>query len=88
MKKQFKKWSPAVSIIVLLIVHSLLWHWLMENDAAASLFSSGPESSALIFIGVLVFMAARMLLYLFVPGFVAALLVGKLLSRQGQSKTC
>ena len=88
MKKRFIKWSPAVSIIVLLIVHALLWHWLMANNAAASLFSSGPENSAVIFIGLLVFIASRMILYLFVPGYVAALLVGKLMSRAGQSKTC
>ena len=79
MKKQFIKWLPAVSIIMLLVVHALLWHWLMANDAAASLFSSGPETSAVIFIGVLLFMASRMILYLFVPGYVAALLVGKLM---------
>ena len=79
MKKQFIKWLPAVSIIVLLVVHALLWHWLMANDAAASLFSSGPENSAVILTGVLLFMASRMILYLFVPGYVAALLVGKLM---------
>ena len=84
MTKQFIKWSPAVSIIVLLIVHALLWHWLMANDAAASLFSSGPENSAVIFIGVLVFMASRMILYLFVPGYVAAMLVGKLMAAMSQ----
>ena len=82
MNKRFIKWSPAVSIIVLLVVHELLWHWLMANDVAASLFSSGPENSAVLFLGVLVFMASRMILYLFVPGYVAALLVGKLMSRK------
>ena len=42
-------------------------------------FSSGPENSAVILTGVLLFMASRMILYLFVPGYVAALLVGKLM---------
>ena len=78
----FTRWLPAVCIIVLLIVHSLLWHRLMANNAAASLFSSGPEHSAAIFVGMIVFMASRMILYLFVPGYVAALLVGKLMSRK------
>ena len=87
MKKLLINRSPAVPIIVLLIVHTLLWHWLMANDAAASLFSSGPKNSVVIFIGVLVFMASRMFLYLIAPGYVAALLVGKLMSCAGQSNT-
>ena len=78
----FTLWLPAVCMIVLLIVHSLLWHRLMANNAAASLFSSGPEHSAAIFVGMIVFMASRMILFLFVPGYVAALLVGKLMSRK------
>ena len=77
--EQFRKWRPFVSIIVLLIVHALLWRWLMANDAAASLFSSGAKNSAPIFVGLLVFMASRIILYLFVPGYVAAKLVGQLM---------
>ena len=80
MRRRFTKWLPAVCVIVLLIVHALLWHWLMANNAAASLFSSGPEDSVAMLIAVLVFMASRMILYLFVPGYVAAWLVRKLMS--------
>ena len=79
MKKRFLKSSPAVFVIVLLIVHALLWHWIMANDATASLFSSGPGNSLPVFAGVLVFMASRIILYLFVPGYFAAMLVNKLM---------
>lgn len=80
---RFIKSPPAVSLVVLLTVHTLLWHWLMANDAAASLFSSGPGDSAVIFVGVLVFMVSRMILYLLLPGYVAAMLVGKLMKDAG-----
>ena len=79
MIQRFVRWLPAVCIIMLLIAHALLWRWLMTHDAAASLFSSGPEHSAAIFIAMLVFMAARMILYLIVPGYVAAWLLRRLL---------
>ncbi len=75
----------AAEIIVLVVLHFVLLHWLAERDVVSVIFSAGQHTPSWMMASAGAFLLVRLLLLLFLPGMILSRIVLMIVkSRQNQ----